>query len=182
MKPLLVLDRDGVLNELIYDSKNGRAPLSISELRYLPTGEEFSFLKEHFSLACITNQPDISKNVLSEETAYIIHDEVMQHFNIRNSFMCIHDNDAKCDCRKPATLMLSLAQASVIDSGDVTIVGDRWTDILAGNKLGWRTALLERDEFSMSETSQGLPPENLIIDIRAKNWKELIEVLIGKGE
>lgn len=180
MKPLLVLDRDGVLNELIYDSENGRAPRDISEIKFLPSREEFTLLAENFTLACITNQPDISKNKLPRDTAYIIHNEIMQHFNIRNSFMCIHDNDAKCDCRKPATLMLTLAKESVIASGGVTIVGDRWTDILAGNKLGWRTTLLERDEFTMSKTSQGAPPENLVIDIRVKSWKELIATFLGE--
>lgn len=178
MKPLLVLDRDGVLNELIYDSENGRAPREISEIRFLPSREELTLLEKNFSLACITNQPDISKNILPQDIAYIIHNEVMEHFNIRNSYMCIHDNDAKCDCRKPATLMLTLAKESAIASGCVTIVGDRWTDILAGNKLGWRTALLERDEFTMSKTSQGAPPENLAIDIRVNSWKELIAALI----
>jgi len=178
MKPLLVLDRDGVLNELIYDSENGRAPRSISEIKYLPTTDELSILEEKYSLACITNQPDISKSKLDQETAFNIHNEVMQHFRIRNSFMCTHDNEAKCNCRKPGTLMLGLAKESNPYSGEVTIVGDRWTDILAGNRLGWRTALLQRDEFTMSKTSQGAPPENLTINIRAKTWKELIEALI----
>jgi histidinol-phosphate phosphatase family protein len=177
MKPLLVLDRDGVLNELIYDTEYGRGPRSISEIKYLPTPTELSILGKEYSLACVTNQPDISKRKLDQETAFNIHDEVMQHFRIRNSFMCTHDNEAKCDCRKPGTLMLSLAKESFTHTGEVTIVGDRWTDILAGNQLGWRTVLLQRDNFTMSKTSQGMPPENLKIDIRVKTWKELIEAL-----
>jgi ribonucleotide monophosphatase NagD (HAD superfamily) len=76
--------------------------------------------------------------------------------------------------------MLTLAKESAIASGGVTIIGDRWTDILAGNKLGWRTALLECDEFTMSKTSQGTPPENLAIDIRVDSWKALIAALIGE--
>lgn len=180
MKPLLVLDRDGVLNELIYDSENGRAPRSTMEIKHLPTAEEINLLQEKYTIACVTNQPDISNKKINQETALKIHDEVMQHYKIKNSFMCIHANEAKCECKKPATLMLKLAERSNISSGQVTIVGDRWTDILAGNKLGWRTVLLERDEFTMSKTSQGTPPNNMTIDKRAKNWTELVKYLSGE--
>jgi histidinol-phosphate phosphatase family protein len=179
MKPLLVLDRDGVLNELIYDSVNGRAPRAVSEIKYLLRFDLFSILAEKFSITCVTNQPDISIGKVSHDEALNVHNKIMQNFGIRNSFMCIHSNEMRCGCRKPETLMLHMAEKSGYFEGDVTIVGDRWTDILAGNKLGWRTALLERDEFTMSKTSQGGPPHNLPLDIRARSWDELIEALTG---
>lgn len=179
MKPLLVIDRDGVLNELIYDSVNGRAPRKISEIKYLPTFNQFNTLANNFSITCVTNQPDVSKGKVPHDEALNVHYEIMQNFGIRNSFMCIHDNETNCVCRKPGTLMLNLAEKSGHYDREVIIVGDRWTDILAGKKLGWKTALLERDEFTMSKTSQGEPPYNLSPDIRVSSWDELIEALTG---
>jgi histidinol phosphatase-like enzyme len=113
------------------------------------------------------------------EDALSIHYEIMQNFGIRNSFMCIHDNETRCKCRKPETLMLNLAEKSGFFDREVIIVGDRWTDILAGKKMGWKTALLERDEFTISKTSQGEPPRNLSPDIKVRSWGELIAALTG---
>jgi D-glycero-D-manno-heptose 1,7-bisphosphate phosphatase len=177
MKPLLILDRDGVLNELIYDQPTGRAPRSTSEVRFVPSIEEIRMLHNRYSIVCITNQPDIANKIISQENALSVHSKIMEYFDIKTSLMCTHNNNQFCACRKPGTLMLELAESGARNSDNVTIVGDRWTDILAGNRLGWRTVLMQHDDFSMERTSQGSPPEDLKINIKVDSWKDLIKEL-----
>jgi histidinol-phosphate phosphatase family protein len=179
MKPLLVLDRDGVLNELIYDTPRGRAPREIKEVKYLIKPFEIELLRKRYSIVCISNQPDLANNKMDLKTLYEVHNKVMDKFEIAQSFICTHNNLDKCGCRKPLTMLLQLALFSNCLELPATIIGDRWTDIYAGKILGWTTILLNLDEHAFEPTTQGPAPIDLKPDYVFQKWNDALKVLVN---
>jgi D-glycero-D-manno-heptose 1,7-bisphosphate phosphatase len=58
---------------------------------------------------------------------------------------CPHRQDAKCDCRKPKPgMLLSAAKELGINLRLSYMIGDRWSDIIAGQSVGCYTLLIDR--------------------------------------
>lgn len=58
-------------------------------------------------------------------------------------FICPHDNGDNCTCRKPKTGLLEQAQKKYdIDMSDCYVIGDRWSDMAAGGKMGCKLILV----------------------------------------
>ncbi len=56
---------------------------------------------------------------------------------------CYHDNGDGCACRKPKPgMLLEAAQRWALDLPGSFLVGDRWSDIAAGQDAGCRTVLV----------------------------------------
>jgi histidinol-phosphate phosphatase family protein len=176
VKPVLALDRDGVLNQLLYDTPNGRAPRVLSEITYLVDPSGIKRLAEHYEIIVITNQPDSANGVNSLESQLQVHYEIMEHFDLAHSYMCTHKNDDNCECRKPRTGLLELTASP---KNSTTLVGDRWTDVAAGKSIGWKTILLKLDSFSFAPNSVGEPPQNLKPDVEITSWESLLLYLLN---
>jgi D-glycero-D-manno-heptose 1,7-bisphosphate phosphatase len=57
---------------------------------------------------------------------------------------CYHDRGQGCTCRKPLPgLLLRAADRWQLDLGRSFMVGDRWSDVLAGQAAGCRSVLVE---------------------------------------
>jgi D-glycero-D-manno-heptose 1,7-bisphosphate phosphatase len=64
---------------------------------------------------------------------------------IDDIFVCWHDDNSHCDCRKPKPGMILQASAKYgINLEHSFLIGDRWRDIDAGAAAGCRTILLDR--------------------------------------
>ena len=66
-KHAVFLDRDGVINECIFDKKiNSNSPRYLNEFRILPKVKDaLMHLKEmNFLLIVVTNQPDVSRGII----------------------------------------------------------------------------------------------------------------------
>jgi histidinol-phosphate phosphatase family protein len=176
MKPVLALDRDGVLNRLLYDTPNGRAPRVLSEITYLVDPSDIKRIAEQYEIIVITNQPDCANGANSLESQLQVHHEIMAHFDLAHSYMCTHKNDDNCKCRKPRTGLLEL---TVSPKHSTTFVGDRWTDVAAGKSIGWKTILLKLDPFSFAPNSVGEPPPNLKPDVEIASWESLLLYLLN---
>lgn len=155
---LIVLDRDGVLNELIDDGQKHRGPWSVAELRLTegaPQAVE-SATDAGYTVVSATNQPDIARKWVERERVEEINAAILAAIpGIEQLYMCAHDNADNCDCRKPKPgLLLQAAQAAGIEPADCWMVGDRWTDTAAGNAAGFKTVLIH-SELSMRKTFHG---------------------------
>lgn len=59
-------------------------------------------------------------------------------------FICPHDNDDNCNCRKPKTGLLEQAQKKYqLDLSECYVIGDRWSDMLAGGKMNCKLILVK---------------------------------------
>lgn len=140
-------DRDGVLNEAIV--RNGRAfsPTSPSELVVLPEVAPAcrSLRSEGFVLIVVTNQPELARGGTDAQTVEAIHARLRSQLPLDGIYVCPHDDDHHCSCRKPAPgLLLNAAVDHGIDLRRSFLVGDRWRDIEAGRRSGCRTIFINR--------------------------------------
>jgi D-glycero-D-manno-heptose 1,7-bisphosphate phosphatase len=155
------LDRDGVLIE---DREVLTRP---DEIRVLPgVAEGLRRLKAAgFALIVITNQAVVARGRITEEQLGEIHAEMRRLLERAGAppldaiYYCPHHPEAAlpeyrtaCQCRKPRPgLILRAAVERDLDLPRSVLVGDRITDIIAGQRAGCRTVLVE-------SAATGAPP------------------------
>src|SRR5690606_8623490 len=103
MQPVILLDRDGVIN---YDSMEYIK--SVDEFEFVPgTLEAIALLtRAGYRIGVATNQSGVSRGLYDEETLQQIHEHMCQQIracggDIAAIAYCIHMPDADCQCRKP---------------------------------------------------------------------------------
>jgi len=155
----IFLDRDGVINELIYYSEHGiiDSPFTPEQFRLLPKVAQAitKFHKLGFKVIIASNQPGIAKGYLSEETFAEIRNKMEKELAKEGAFLdgeyyCFHHPEAKvnrlkanCKCRKPEPgLLLKAAKDMDINLSQSWMIGDGLTDVRAGKSAGCRTILL----------------------------------------
>jgi D-glycero-D-manno-heptose 1,7-bisphosphate phosphatase len=146
MKKAIFLDRDGVINQAKIIDGKPYSPNSIDELILLPkVFDALKILKKAgFFLFVITNQPDVSRGFVKKKSIEKIHKFLKKIFPIDDIFVCFHDDDENCNCRKPnpGNIYKAIKKYN-IDISSSFIIGDRWKDIEAGKKVGCKTIFID---------------------------------------
>jgi len=145
----LFLDRDGVL---IYD-KDFAARAENLEL--IPGAENLVNWQDSYRLIVITNQSGIARQKFTEEELLATHRRLLEALAehgvyLDAIFYCPHHPkegfapyQGVCDCRKPASGMIRRAAAHFgIDTTTSWMIGDKVTDIQAGQEAGCQTILI----------------------------------------
>jgi D-glycero-D-manno-heptose 1,7-bisphosphate phosphatase len=97
-------------------------------------------------LVVVTNQPDVARGTQTRERVAEINQHLLANLPILAVLTCYHDNSDGCGCRKPLPGMLTTAAARfALDLRDSFMVGDRWSDVVAGSAAGCLSVLIERD-------------------------------------
>ena len=159
-RPLVILDRDGVLDAMVVDAEHGTvdSPLHPDQVAILPrvpaTLREIARLG--FDLAIASNQPAAAKGKTSRENLERVHELVVtlaeaEGARVASSHLCFHRREDGCACRKPAT---GLLEAALGDRPPALrarswMVGDGLFDVQAGRRAGLRTALLAPDKLDL---------------------------------
>jgi len=157
VKRALFLDRDGVLDELVYYPSHNEweSPRRLSDLVMIPGVTEplRRFVDAGWLLFIITNQPSFAKGKTTREELLEVHDTVVAALDvpIAHSYLCFHHPDAivdelrvRCECRKPGTLSLREAARDFdVDLGASWMVGDQDSDLTCGRAAGCKVALIE---------------------------------------
>ena len=146
-KPAVFLDRDGVL------TKEKSYVLSVKELEIFPYTAECirQIHKKGYYAVVITNQSGIARGLFTEAELAEMNDRLIKETGVDAVYYCPHHPEGKvkeyrkkCSCRKPETGLLKAAARDLdIDMSKSWMVGDRAGDILAGEKTGVKTILLE---------------------------------------
>jgi D-glycero-D-manno-heptose 1,7-bisphosphate phosphatase len=97
------------------------------------------------ALVVVTNQPDVARGTQDRAVVEQMHEILRRALPIDGVYVCMHNDDDACDCRKPAPgLLLQAASDLDIDLGASVMVGDRWRDVEAGRRAGTRTIFVDR--------------------------------------
>jgi D-glycero-D-manno-heptose 1,7-bisphosphate phosphatase len=149
-KALLLLDRDGVLNEMVVDPEHGtiNSPLHPDQVTLRPgVGASLMRLRALGYLpVVVTNQPAASKGLTTRSNLESVHARVLDLIEkdggrIEKSYICFHRSEEACACRKPKTGLLESAHADFpLPKSTAWMVGDGMTDIEAGVRFGVSTA------------------------------------------
>ena len=187
------LDRDGVINELIYHQDIGiiDSPFTVEQFRLLPrVGEAIRLLKEGgFKVVVVSNQPGVAKNHFSEETLFRMSERMEQQLALQGAYLdgiyyCRHHPEAEnelyrqeCSCRKPKPgLLLQAAHDLNIDLNLSHMVGDSVTDVKAGCDAGCSTVLLGRPKC---ETCHLMDEEGIKADSIAGDLFVAVTTILG---
>jgi D-glycero-D-manno-heptose 1,7-bisphosphate phosphatase len=140
------LDRDGVL--VIPDFREGRsyAPTRLEGYRFYPdAAHALSRLKSAgYKLIVVTNQPDVGKGLIPQVVADEMHERLRNAMPVDMIKACFHAQTAQCDCRKPKPgMLLDAARELDIDLKGSFMVGDRASDVEAGEAAGCRTVFID---------------------------------------
>jgi len=110
----------------------------------------------------ITNQPDVTRGTQSRGVVESINAMILSRLPVREIFVCYHDNNDHCDCRKPRPgLILQAAEKHGLDLSQSWMVGDRWKDIAAGHNAGLKTIFVD---YHYAETYEGIPADFTVRD------------------
>lgn len=148
MDKAIFLDRDGVINQTIFRMGKPRAPYLLSEFELLDrVAEACEILKQHnYRLIVVTNQPDVARGWVSRSAVDAVNERVLQELPIDELYACFHTNSDDCLCRKPRPgMLLSAAKKWNIDLAASYMIGDRLSDIEAGQSAGCRSILISSE-------------------------------------
>lgn len=151
---LVVLDRDGVINEESHDFI--RSP---AEWRPLPGALDAiaALDRAGFSVVVATNQSGVGRGLFSAEMLGRIHEKMQAAVaaaggRLAGIFVCPHAPDAGCECRKPRPgLMHQIERAFGRSLAGVPTVGDSERDLRAASAVGARPILVRTGNGRLTE-------------------------------
>ena len=147
MNPAIFLDRDGVINFTKIIRGKPYAPKYYKDFRIFSNTEKClnSIKQMGFLAIVITNQPDIGNKKTSHLEVKKMHDKLYSLKTIDKIYVCPHSQLENCVCRKPSPyLFFSAKKEFNIDMKKSWMIGDRYTDIQAGNVAGLKTIFIDR--------------------------------------
>lgn len=136
VKKAVFLDRDGVIN-LCPPFVNKPEDLEIMS----GVTEALQRLKDaSFAIHIVTNQGGIGLGFMTSADMVAINLRMMELLPMIDSVeYCPHKPDAGCDCRKPkGKLIKDVITIRGYDTIKCWMIGDMWTDVLAGYDAGLR--------------------------------------------
>ena len=147
---VILLDRDGVLNVDRPDSVKRVEELEIEA----GAVDGCSTLRAAgFTLVVITNQSAVGRGWMDRAALDSVNTELNRALGsaIGHWYVCDHDPDDGCRCRKPDTLLLEQAHADLgFTPADTWFVGDARRDLEAARQFGVRPALVRTGKGAMT--------------------------------
>jgi histidinol-phosphate phosphatase family protein len=150
-EPVVILDRDGVLN---LKAPRGEYVTRPDDFQWLPGAKEgVSLLKKKgYKIVLVSNQAGIARGKMTEDDLQNIHQKMQNELAedgglIDAIYVCPHGWDDNCFCRKPKPGMLFQAQRDLaFDLSRVYFIGDDERDVEAGRAAGCKTYLFKEGD------------------------------------
>ena len=140
------LDRDGVINKVILCNGKPHSPRKLNEFVFNDGIKEAIFrLKQvGYKIFVLSNQPDIARGNMTQGVLDLMTQKIRWELPVDDVYICPHDDDHNCSCRKPKPgMLLDAAVKWKIDLPSSFVVGDTWKDMEAGSAAGCKSILLD---------------------------------------
>lgn len=163
-KSAVFLDRDGVVNKAKVIGGLPFAPIKAEDVIIIAGVKQAVELLSFNGLevVVVTNQPDVAKGIISEKELNYIHQKISRYTGIKHFYSCVHDSNQRCNCRKPRTGLLKNASDDLgIDCSKSFLVGDRWKDIEAGQKMGCKCYFIDNNYLEIRPN----PPFSTVLSL-----------------
>jgi D-glycero-D-manno-heptose 1,7-bisphosphate phosphatase len=167
--PLVVLDRDGVIN---HDSD--LYIKSPDEWQAIPGSlEAITKLNQAgYKVVVCTNQSGIGRGLYDTDTLNAIHEKMLRQLarlggEIQAIFFCPHTDEDHCLCRKPNTGMFQeIVQRFQLHDAlhGVPVVGDSLRDLTGPVTMGAEPHLVLTGKGNRTRIAGGLPPYTAVHD------------------
>jgi D-glycero-D-manno-heptose 1,7-bisphosphate phosphatase len=144
--PLVVLDRDGVINE-----DSDEYVCSLADWQPIPGSIEAiaALSQAGYTIAVATNQSGLGRGYFGLEELEAIHASLCRRVEERGGhiagiFYCPHLPGEGCRCRKPATGLLEAIEAELgVSPRGAIFIGDSLKDLQAAQAYGCRPVLVK---------------------------------------
>lgn len=139
------VDRDGVINEERRDYVT-----HWDAFRFLPGAIEavVALARGGLDVLIVTNQSAINRGIVSYDDVERLHRRMLAALRraggrVRGVYVCPHTPDEGCACRKPKPgLLLQAAREHHLDLSRCYLIGDKLSDMEAGQAAGCRCMLV----------------------------------------
>jgi D-glycero-D-manno-heptose 1,7-bisphosphate phosphatase len=188
------LDRDGVINELIYHQEQEviDSPFTPGQFKLMPgvTGALKALHGAGYLTILVSNQPGIAKGHMTLNNFRLIRQKMNAELmkdgaELDGEYYCLHHPEAvieeyrvQCDCRKPLPgLLLKAARGNDIDFKESWMVGDNLSDIQAGKAAGCRTILIGTMKCDLCRlmSENNIFPDKIVGNIAEAVRKQIFE-------
>jgi len=167
MNKAIFIDRDGVINQLVSRDGGKYSPRLVIDFQIFPfvPGAIKQIREAGYLAVVVTNQPDISRGLLKPDVLDEMHQLLRAVCQVDAIYVCPHDDSDNCLCRKPLPGMLLQAATDLsIDISSSWMIGDRDSDIQAGQKAGCRNILIgtQHRQYGIPDKSNPILSKNLM--------------------
>ena len=163
----IFLDRDGVINEIIYEV-DGKimSPAKLNQVRIIEGAKEGikKFKDMGLEVLVISNQPGVALKYIDEKELKKINEYLKKELNIDEIYYCPHHPKitGECDCRKPKIGLVKKAEKDFnIDVENSYFVGDSLSDIQTGKnakvKKTFRIGTVRSDILELQHKMEVFP-------------------------
>lgn len=168
---LVLIDRDGVINEEVQD---GYVEAPEELLIYPRALQAFALFKKHgFTCVVITNQSVVARGRITKDELDAIHNHLREtvaanNGHITDIHVCMDHPDSPTNRRKPAPGMLLEAIAAYgSDAASTPMIGDSIVDMQAAASAGCKRYLVMtgKGPITQGRLTQNLYPVTLCEDI-----------------
>jgi D-glycero-D-manno-heptose 1,7-bisphosphate phosphatase len=175
------LDRDGVLNQKMPE---GRYVTALSEFVPLPGVPQAiaSLNRAGLRVVAVSNQRGIALGLYTAADVLDIHAAFQSELASEGArvdafYFCPHDK-AECNCRKPLPGLFNQAVADfpAISAETSVIIGDSWSDVEFGRRLGMLTIFIDGDPALQKP---GAEAARQSADLRFPSLLEAVESLLA---
>lgn len=172
-KRAIFLDRDGVIIEdKSYMTK-------IEQIEFISGSlEGLKKIPKRFLKIIVSNQSGVGRGYftqkeMEEVNLFFLQKLKENEINIDRVYICPHSPAEECSCRKPEIGLFEQAQRDFdLVLKDCFLIGDRTSDIKAGENAGCKTILVKTG-YGGKDSLYLVKP-----DFEAKNLKEATEIII----
>ena len=145
MKRAVFIERDSLLNLATIGGQQ-KTPTTLEEfqLNELLLAPLIRLKNADYLLIVTTNQPEISRGNLSRRELDRMHDRLRAVFPLDDIYVCPHDPEDDCPCRKPrAGLFTEAAFKWHMSLGQSYVISHRWQDANAAQLVGSTSLLID---------------------------------------
>ncbi|MBI4596886.1 MAG: HAD family hydrolase [Candidatus Omnitrophica bacterium] len=192
MSKTVFLDRDGVVNHLIYVPEHGRVetPLRPQQFRLMAgVAKGIKTLQAAgFQVVLVSNQPGIAKGQLTLRMFARIRAKAQrllarEGVRLDGEYYCLHHPQAarkpyrkRCACRKPQPgLILQAARERASEVRSSFMVGDGLVDVEAGQRAGCHTILVGHTSSLLTRV---MKRKQLFPTYLAENFDEAVDYIL----
>jgi D-glycero-D-manno-heptose 1,7-bisphosphate phosphatase len=170
MNRAVFFDRDGVINKVILRDGKPYSPRKLEEfILNEGIGEAVDRLRGRgFKVFIVSNQPDVTRGEITQSLLDLMTQQIRREISVDEIYICPHDDQQGCLCRKPKPGMLFQAMWEWdINLKTSFLIGDTWKDMEAGRAAGCKTILLDAPYN-----------QNIRCDFRAKSLSEATDIIL----
>jgi histidinol-phosphate phosphatase family protein len=195
MDKAIFIDRDGTLNEMVYDESHGvlNSPRRADQVLLMPHAAEFlrGVKALGYKIILVTNQPAIAKGNMTERDLAEVNARLAELLREGGGAwdeerVCKHHPDGgptpraefvrDCDCRKPKPgMLLQAAREHGLDLAASWMLGDGLVDVQAGRAAGCRTILVT--QLRMDHIEKWFKLDGAIPDFVARDLGAALQII-----